>query len=149
MSYFSQKIKALRLAHNYSQKEVAKGVGVSQGTYSDLESGKNDPSLSTLQKLSDFYEELIDSLVQPFRIVEDNGLSDEEHLLLKKIRRLSSDDRLEVKLIVDMKIEKARKRSEDENGDIDPIKMDNDDVKFLYDNEDAIIFDLKKGNPNG
>ena len=117
MSYFSQKIKALRLAHNYSQKEVAKGVGVSQGTYSDLESGKNDPSLSTLKKLSDFYEELIDSLVQPFRIVEDNGLSDEEHLLLKKIRRLSSDDRLEVKLIVDMKIEKARKRSEDENGE--------------------------------
>ncbi len=41
------------------------------------------------------------------------------------------------------------KFSEDENGDIDPIKMDNDDVKFLYDNEDAIIFDLKKGNPNG
>ena len=41
------------------------------------------------------------------------------------------------------------KFNEDENGDVDPIKMDNDDVKFLYDNEDAIIFDLKKGNPNG
>lgn len=115
MSYFSQKIKALRLANNYSQKEVAEGVGISQGTYSGLESGKNDPSLTTLQKLSDFYEELIDSLVQPFRIVEDSELLDEELLLLKKIRRLSPDDRLEVKLIVDMKIEKARKRSEEDN----------------------------------
>ncbi len=38
---------------------------------------------------------------------------------------------------------------EDANGDLDPIKMDNDDIKFVYDNEDAIIFDLKKGNPNG
>lgn len=115
MSYFSQKIKALRLANNYSQKEVAEGVGISQGTYSGLESGKNDPSLTTLQKLSDFYEELIDSLVQPFRIVGDSELSDEEFLLLKKIRRLSPDDRLEVNLIVDMKIEKARKRSEEDN----------------------------------
>lgn len=41
------------------------------------------------------------------------------------------------------------KFDEDENGDLDPIKMDNDDIKFLYDNEDAIVFDLKKGNPNG
>ena len=31
-------------------------------------------------------------------------------------------------------------------GDVDPIKLDNTDSKFLFDNEDAIIFDLKKGN---
>lgn len=38
---------------------------------------------------------------------------------------------------------------EDINGDIDPIQMDNKDLKFLYDNDDGIVFDLKKGNPNG
>ena len=37
----------------------------------------------------------------------------------------------------------------DINGDIDPIKTDNNDTKFLYDNEDAVVYDLKKGNPNG
>ena len=37
----------------------------------------------------------------------------------------------------------------DENGDVDPIKMNNSDSEFNYDNEDAIIFDLKRGNPNG
>jgi len=39
--------------------------------------------------------------------------------------------------------------NEDSNGDIDPIQMDTTDTKFLYDNEDAVVFDLKKGNPNG
>lgn len=36
----------------------------------------------------------------------------------------------------------------DERGDIDPIKTDNTDGKYLFDNEDAIIFDLKRGNSN-
>lgn len=36
----------------------------------------------------------------------------------------------------------------DERGDIDPIKTDNTDGKYLFNNEDAIIFDLKKGNSN-
>lgn len=111
MSYFSQKLKSLRLANNYTQKEVAEGVGISQGNYSGLESGKNEPSLATLRKLSDFYEELIDSLVQPFRMVDDDELSEEEQLLLKKFRRLSLEDRVEVKFIIDMKIDKARKRA--------------------------------------
>ena len=39
--------------------------------------------------------------------------------------------------------------SHDVNGDIDPIQMNNNDTKFLFDNEDAVVFDLKKGNPNG
>lgn len=34
----------------------------------------------------------------------------------------------------------------DSQGDIDPIKTDNTDSKFLFNNEDAIVFDLKKGN---
>lgn len=39
--------------------------------------------------------------------------------------------------------------NEDPNGDIDPIQMNDNDTKFLFDNEDAVVFDLKKGNPNG
>ena len=41
------------------------------------------------------------------------------------------------------------KFNEDSNGDVDPIKVNDIDTKFLYENDDAIIFDLKKGNPNG
>ncbi len=39
--------------------------------------------------------------------------------------------------------------SEDDNGDINPIQTDKADTNFLFDNEDGIVFDLKKGNPNG
>ncbi len=34
----------------------------------------------------------------------------------------------------------------DSNGDTDPIKMDNTDSSYLFDNNDAIVFDFKKGN---
>lgn len=39
--------------------------------------------------------------------------------------------------------------NEDENGDVDPIKMNNGDANFLLDNADSAVYDLKKGNPNG
>ncbi len=36
----------------------------------------------------------------------------------------------------------------DRDDEIDPIKTDKTDAKFLFDNEDAIIVNLKKGNTN-
>ena len=38
--------------------------------------------------------------------------------------------------------------STDSQGDVDPIKLDNSDGKFLFDNEDAIVFNFKKENTN-
>lgn len=35
-----------------------------------------------------------------------------------------------------------------ENGDIDPIKNNKTDIKFLFDNDDAIVFDIKKKEDN-
>ena len=37
----------------------------------------------------------------------------------------------------------------DERDEINPIQTDVTDSKYLFDNEDAIIVNLKKGNPNG
>lgn len=37
---------------------------------------------------------------------------------------------------------------EDANGDIDPIQMDTDNSSFLFDNEDAMIFNFNKDHPN-
>ncbi len=37
----------------------------------------------------------------------------------------------------------------DLRGDIDPIRTDESDTNFLLNNDDAIIYNLKKGNPNG
>lgn len=41
-----------------------------------------------------------------------------------------------------------KKRLDDDYNDDDPIKIDTSDSSFLFDNEDAIIVDLKKGNSN-
>lgn len=109
MSYFSEKIKELRLKNALTQKQIAQELGISQGNYSGLENGKNDPSLSTLQALSDYYGELIDSLVQPFRIVEDAdeiSLAEEERLLVHKFRRLNLSDKVEIQCIIDFKLGK-------------------------------------------
>ena len=37
----------------------------------------------------------------------------------------------------------------DERDEINPVQTDTTDSKYLFDNEDAIIVNLKKGNPNG
>ena len=53
------------------------------------------------------------------------------------------------------KIKKTRKKktslsgfSDNEDAEIDPIQLDMNDSLYLKDSEDAIIFDLKRGNPN-
>ena len=36
----------------------------------------------------------------------------------------------------------------DDRNEIDPVQTDTTDSKYLFDNEAAIIVNLKKGNPN-
>ena len=35
-----------------------------------------------------------------------------------------------------------------DNGDVDPIKSNTTDSNFLFDNEDAIVFDINKKKDN-
>lgn len=103
MSYFSEKIKKLRVERGLTQKEVAEAIGISQGNYSGLEGGKFEPSLSTLKALSDFYNEFIDSLIQPFRIIDEDDRSDftdEELMLVHNYRNLSDEEKEIIKKII-------------------------------------------------
>lgn len=109
MSYFSEKIKLLRAQNGYTQKQVADEIGISQGNYSGLENGKYEPSLAALTALSDFYDEFIDTLVRPIRIVEDTELTESERIILRKYNRLNYRDQSEIERIIDMKIESAKK----------------------------------------
>ena len=108
MSYLSQKLKSLRFHYNYTQKEVAESIGVSQGTYSSLESGKTNPSLDTLIKLAHFYNEYIETLVGTLRVVDDYELTEQEKILMRKFRRLSPREQCEIEVLIDFKIDKAR-----------------------------------------
>ncbi len=60
-----------------------------------------------------------------------SGITEDESSLKKKKMDLTKQDYIT-----------------DSQGDIDPIKSDNTDSKFLFDNQDAIIFDFKKNDSN-
>lgn len=111
MSYFSETIKKLRTENGYTQKEVCTAIGISQGNYSGLESGKNDPSLSVLIRLSNFYDEFIDTLVQPIRIVDEP--SREEKTWYHRFRKLDTKDQTEIQMLIEIKLKNAQMDDDD------------------------------------
>ena len=52
--FIGDKIHALRLNLNYTQKEVEKGTGIPQSNLSEFENGKLNPSIQTLLRLAKF-----------------------------------------------------------------------------------------------
>lgn len=119
MSHFSEKIKSLRQAAGLTQKVVSEKIGISQGNYSGLEKGKFDPSLATLEKISDFYDVSIDELVTTMRFSVD--LSDEAKSIAKRYDMLPFRDRFEILRLMDIKMrwynEDYVKRSAEYNGE--------------------------------
>jgi transcriptional regulator with XRE-family HTH domain len=55
MNIVSDNMRLIRDNKRLSQKEVALSVGIPQGQYSRIENGKVEPSLSTLEKLTNFF----------------------------------------------------------------------------------------------
>lgn len=60
---FSKNLKSLRLDKGLSQKKLATMIDVSQQCISEWENGNNEPTLTSLWKLSDVLEITIDELV--------------------------------------------------------------------------------------
>ncbi len=58
-----QRLKELRLEKSFSQKEFALKLNITQQTYSDYETGRTNPDISTLIKISDLLEVSIDYLL--------------------------------------------------------------------------------------
>ncbi len=83
-----QTLKKIRKKNNLTQLTIAKELGIATNTYSQYESGKRKPSIETLQKLADFYNVSIDSLI--------NGDSNEQPEIAKKISQLSNKNIIKV-----------------------------------------------------
>lgn len=60
---FPEHLQELRQNQNYTQKEVANGIGISLPSYQRYEYGSREPTLSTLIALADFYDLSLDELV--------------------------------------------------------------------------------------
>lgn len=63
MNLISERLKFLRKEKNLTQTEIAEQIGIKQNSYSDWETGKNEPSLEKLIVLADFFEVSLDWLV--------------------------------------------------------------------------------------
>lgn len=60
---FKDILKMLRLEANVGQVELAKAIGVSNGIISLWESGKREPTMSSLISLSNYFKVSLDYLV--------------------------------------------------------------------------------------
>lgn len=56
MDSFPSRIKKLRKDRQLTQEQVAKAIGIKQGAYTQLETGKTNPSSSSLMGLARLYE---------------------------------------------------------------------------------------------
>ncbi|MEX2803824.1 helix-turn-helix transcriptional regulator [Streptococcus sp. H31] len=74
---FSQKLKELRLEANLSQKQIAYELGVSQQSYARWETGKHEPTLNTLKKVSKFFKIPIEELLSDKSLSLERILSSE------------------------------------------------------------------------
>ena len=57
------RLRALRLSRNLTQKTVAEYLGLSLMAYAHYELGDRDPSLDTLRRLCDFFDVSADYLI--------------------------------------------------------------------------------------
>lgn len=63
MSIFSDRLTELRKKRGLTQKELAEQIGIKQNSYSDWETGKNEPSLDNIIKLAKIFNVTTDYLL--------------------------------------------------------------------------------------
>lgn len=63
MSIFSDRLAELRKEKKLTQKELAEQIGIKQNSYSDWETGKNEPNLENVVKLAHILNVTTDDLL--------------------------------------------------------------------------------------
>jgi transcriptional regulator with XRE-family HTH domain len=87
ISDLSQRLKALRKAHNLTQREVGQRIGASPNIISSYENAERSPSFEKLVKLAYLYNCSTDYLLGksseiPHHFLDVQGLTDEQIRLL-------------------------------------------------------------------
>lgn len=113
--YISDNIKRLRTLKKMSQKEVAISLNMDQPQYSRIESGKVEPTLTTLEKIANVFEVSLSELVK-----ESNEIDKEINLpLLEKVKQidgLEEKEKQSILTIIDIAL--AKKRFKDNLSDL-------------------------------
>ena len=66
-------IKAMRRAKRLTQAEVATRAKISQPSYSNIENGKKNPKLTTIQSIANALNCTIDELLTPDNVTATNN----------------------------------------------------------------------------
>lgn len=94
---FKDNIRKQRKARNLTQSEVAELCGLSLPSYKAYESGRSEPTMTNLIKISNSLELSIDELCETGKYDnEDLGLK----MRLKKVMSLSEDERKAIDLVI-------------------------------------------------
>lgn len=103
-----EKIKALRVDKKLSQKEVALNIGIDQAQYSRIESGKVEPTLSSLEKIADALGVKVADLFTEEKTVDVNSYDSNLVERLRLIDELDEQERKSIFSIIDIAISKKR-----------------------------------------
>ena len=74
MNFFTDKLKTLRKEKKLTQKELAEQIGIKQNSYSDWETGKNEPNLENIIKLTKILDTTADELLGIDKSVSSNWI---------------------------------------------------------------------------
>ena len=92
------KLFELRTEKGLSQREMAKVLNVSQGTYNNWENGRTQPSIEQLKELSRFFSVSVDYLIgntdEYGKVTVASAHTQEEQKLLKRFRGMDEWERL-------------------------------------------------------
>lgn len=99
---FSKKLKEVRINNKLSQKQIAEQMNISQQAYAKWESGKNSPSLATLEKVANFFNLSIEELLSDGTVSLDNLLKAET--ITYQGKTLSEEDAFKVKEVLNIVI---------------------------------------------
>ena len=92
------KLLELRTEKGISQRETARLMQISQGTYNNWENGKTQPSIEQLISLASLFEVSVDYLIgntdEYGTIKGNNSISSQERELLKSFRAFSDEEKI-------------------------------------------------------
>ncbi len=101
---FKERLKFLRKQKNITQGDLAQILNYGYTAISNYESGRNEPSITDLKKIAEFFDVSMDYLLcvndikNPY-VVSSDSEPDEE--FLHKYAALSSDGKLQLKSLLD------------------------------------------------
>lgn len=126
-----KKLRELRKKHKLSMKEFGLIFGLSESTISLYETGKREPDISTLIKMSEYFNISVDELLGRTYTNKNNNefISEHEKLLLNAYRK-NSDMRPAVDRLlgIESKMMRAIKIARSNNSTVQEIYEDFSDL---------------------